>query len=241
MFTGYGRIYPSILNFIQTNFWWIINTIWQAIVSNIKSLVGLTFFGPLILLIVFYKNFSRKFLPILFFCSAIFLTFSITWSIFAEPERHLAMVFVLGLIPLFALVKGKYTRDPFFILIVLLMLVVYLGFDVHRIIWSRTVEMQTDNWSYQSRKTSYDYLKNHTNPNSIVASSNPWMITLFAVRPSIMLGTNIDSKNYCKFISQYKISYFLTSDSSLEKTLNREATFILNDQSLLLYKTRVCE
>jgi 4-amino-4-deoxy-L-arabinose transferase-like glycosyltransferase len=227
MFTGYGRIYPSILNFIQTNFWWIINTIWQAIVSNIKSLVGLTFFGPLILLIIFYKNFSRKFLPILFFCSAIFLTFSITWSIFAEPERHLAMVFVLGLIPLFALVKGKYTRDPFFILIVLLMLVVYLGFDAHRIIWSRTVEMQTDNWSYQSRKTSYDYLKNHTNPNSIVASSNPWMITLFAVRPSIMIGTNIDSKNYCKFISQYKISYFLTSGSSLEKTLNREATFAL--------------
>lgn len=241
MFTGYGRTYPNVLSFIQTNFWWIINTIWQAVVANVKSLVGLTFFGPLILLAIFYKNFSAKFLPILFFCFAIFLTFSITWSVFAEPERHLAIVFGLGLIPLFALVKGKYTRDPFFILIVLLMLVVYLGFDVHRIFWSRTVEIQTDAWSYQSRKITYDYLKNNTNKNSIVASSNPWMITLFTIRPSIMLGTNIDNKNYCGFIYQYKISYLLTGDANLEKTLNREATLVLKDQYLSLYKTSVCK
>jgi 4-amino-4-deoxy-L-arabinose transferase-like glycosyltransferase len=241
MFTGYGRIYPSALGFMKTNLGWIINKIWQATVSNIQSLIGLTFFGPLMLLAIFYKNFSRKFLPILFFCFATFLTFTIPWAIFAEPERHLAMVFILGLIPLFALVKGKYTRDPFFILIVLLMLVVYLGFDVHRIVWSRTVEAQTDAWSYQSRKTTYNYLKNHTNKNSIVASTNPWMITLFATRPSIMLGTNINNRNYCGFISQYKISYLLTGDTNLEKTLNREAVFVLKDQYLSLYKTSICK
>jgi 4-amino-4-deoxy-L-arabinose transferase-like glycosyltransferase len=241
MFTGFGRIYPSALTFIKTNFWWIINTIWQATITNIQSLVSLTFFGPLILLVIFYKNFSRKFLPILFFCLALFLTFTVTWAVFAEPERHLAMVFVLGLIPLFYLVKGKYTRNPFFILIVLLMLVVYLGFDMHRIVWSRTTEMQTDAWSYQSRKTTYDYLKTHTGQNSIIASTNPWMITLFAYRPSIMLGTNINDKNYCKFIYQYKISYLLTSDTNLEKTLNREAAFILKDQSFSLYRTSICK
>jgi 4-amino-4-deoxy-L-arabinose transferase-like glycosyltransferase len=241
MFTGYGRTYPSSIDFIQKNFLWILNAIWQAIITNVKSLVGLTFFGPLTLLAIFYKNFSRKFLPILFFISAIFLTFSVTWAIFSEPERHLVMVFALGLIPLFALVKGKYTRDPFFILVVLLMLVVYLGFDIHRIVWSRTVEGQTDAWNYQTRKTTYDYLKNHTSQNSIVASTNPWMITLFAMRPSIMLGTNIDNKNYCKFISQYKISYLLTSDANLEKTLDREARLVLKDQSFLLFKTPVCK
>jgi len=241
MFTGFGRTYPSALTFIHNNFWWILNAIWQAIITNVKSLVGPTFFGPLVLLVIFYKNFSRKFLPILFFILAIFLTFTVTWAIFSEPERHFALVFVLGLIPLFALVKGKYTRNPFFILIVLLMLVVYLGFDVHRIVWSRTTEMQTDAWSYQSRKITYDYLKNHTSENSIIASTNPWIITLFATRPSIMLGTNIDSKNYCQFISQYKISYLLTSDTNLEKTLNREAALVLNDHSLLLYKTAVCK
>ena len=241
MFTGYGRSYPSVSNFVQANFWWIANAIWQTMVENVKSLVGLTCFGPLALLIIFYKNFSRKFLPIIFFCLAIFLTFTIPWSIFSEPERHLVLVFVLGLIPLFALVKGKYTRDPFFILIILLMLVVYLGLDVHRIFWSRTVEMKTDTWSYQSRKTTYDYLKKQTGQNSIIASTNPWMITLFTMRPSIMLGTNIDSKKYCKFISQYKISYLLTSDAKLEETLNRKAALALKDESFLLYKTPVCK
>ncbi len=241
MLTGYGRIYPTTLSFIHNNFWWIVNVVWQAITTNVKSLFGLTFFGPLILLAVFYKNFPRKFFPILFFCLAIFLTFSLTWAVFSEPERHLAIVFILGLIPLFALVKGKYTRNPFFILLVLSMLVVYLGFDIHRIVWSRTVEGQTDAWSYQSRKITYDYLINHTALNSIVASTNPWMVTLFATHPSIMLGTNINNKNYCQFISQYKISYLLTSDSNLEKTLNREGVLKLKDQGLLLYKTPVCK
>jgi hypothetical protein len=241
MFTGYERVYPSTLSFVKTNFWWIVNAIWQGTISNLKSLVSPTTFGPLILLLIFYKNFSRKFLPILLFILAIFLTFSFTWAVFADSERHLAMIFVLGLIPLFALVKGKYTKNPFFILIVLLVLVVYLGFDVHRIVWSRTVEVQTDAWSYQARKTTYDYLKNHTDQSSIVASNNPWMITLFSMRPSIMLGTNIDSKNYCKFISQYKISYVLTSDAKLTETLNKKATFVLKDQSLSLFKTVVCK
>jgi hypothetical protein len=67
------------------------------------------------------------------------------------------------------------------------------------------------------------------------------MITLFAIRPSIMLGTNIDNKNYCGFISQYKISYLLTGDINLEKTLNREAAFVLKDQYLSLYKTPICK
>jgi hypothetical protein len=67
------------------------------------------------------------------------------------------------------------------------------------------------------------------------------MITLFALRPSIMLGTNIDSKNYCRFISQYKVSYILTGDINLEKALNREAVFVLKDQYLSLYKTSTCE
>jgi len=241
MFTGYGRTYPSALSFIQTNFWWILNSIRQGTVSNVKSLIGITFFGPLILFSIFYKNFSRKFLPFLLFSLAIFLTFSVTWSVFSEPERHLAIVFILGLIPLFSLIKEKQTRKPFFILIILLTLVVYLGFDIHRIVWSRTIEARTDAWSYQARKTTYEYLKNHTSSNSIIASTNPWMITLFSMRPSIMLGTNIDNKNYCKFISQYKISYLLTSDVKFKETLNKEAAFILKDQSLSLYKTSVCK
>lgn len=241
MLTGYGKTYPSALGFIQNNFWWIANSIWQAIVSNVKSFIDITTFGPLMLFLIFYKNFPRKLLPVLIFILAIFLTFSFTWAVFADPERHLALVFILGLIPLFALVKGKYTKDPFFILIVLLMLVVYLGFDVHRIVWSRTVEGQTDAWSYQTRKTTYDYLKTHTSSDSIIASTNPWMITLFSNRSSILLGTNIDNKNYCKFISQYKISYLMTSDTKLEQTLNREAIFVLKDQSFLLFKTSVCK
>jgi hypothetical protein len=77
--------------------------------------------------------------------------------------------------------------------------------------------------------------------NSIVVSTNPWMIILFAMRPSIMIGTNIDNKNYCKFISQYKISYLLTSDANLEKTLDREARLVLKDQAFLLFKTSVCK
>jgi len=67
------------------------------------------------------------------------------------------------------------------------------------------------------------------------------MIILFAMRPSIMIGTNIDNKNYCKFISQYKISYLLTSDANLEKTLDREARLVLKDQAFLLFKTSVCK
>ena len=67
------------------------------------------------------------------------------------------------------------------------------------------------------------------------------MITLFTIRPSIMLGTNIDNKNYCGFIYQYKISYLLTGDANLEQTLNREATLVLKDQYLSLYKTSICE
>jgi len=240
MLTGFGRIYPTSLNFINNNFWWILKTISQQITSNFQSLINLTFFGPLVLLAIFYKNFSKKFLPILLFIIAIFLTFSLTWSIFSEPERHLVLVFALGLIPLFSLVKGKYSKDPFFILLVLSMLVVYLGFDVHRIFWSRAVEGQTDAWSYQSRKITYDYLKIHTDSNSIVATTNPWMITLFAMRPSIMLGTNIDDKNYCKFISQYKISYVLNNDAKLGSVLNRKAKFILKDHSLMLFKTELC-
>jgi hypothetical protein len=56
-----------------------------------------------------------------------------------------------------------------------------------------------------------------------------------------MLGTNINNRNYCGFISQYKISYLLTGDTNLEKTLNREAVFVLKDQYLSLYKTSICK
>jgi len=62
------------------------------------------------------------------------------------------------------------------------------------------------------------------------------MITLFSVRPSIMLSSTVTKNNYCEFSTQYKVSYILSSDENLNQVLSKKEKFEFKDQGASLYK-----
>jgi hypothetical protein len=235
MWDGYGKSYPSPFSFISQNLSWVSIAIIRMCITNIKSILG---FGFLSLLSILYlsldKKLLRKYSALLLFSLFDFATYSIIWSQFAEPERHLMPIFPLLLLPLGSVWKHLSFRK-FALLLFSLTMVLYILLDVHRIQWANATEPHLDNWGYGDKKATYEWIQKNTAPQSIIATSNPPLLYLFTERPVVLLPHFSSKKLLQKFIAQYHVTYVLVHKS--ERTqLPSNAQGVYQDASYTLYR-----
>lgn len=216
MWQGYLTVFPTPWSFVTSNTAWIVHSVISQFIINIKSLLAFPFFGLLSLafLLVKIKD-LKQFLPFILFGFLMLINFTVFWSAFSDPERHLSLMFMVLLFPLFKIVHRSGVRKFIFILLVFISLSIYIPYDLHRITWARTEEKVSDAWSGENKKEMYDWVRRNTERNDIIASPNPWLVNLNTERPSILYPTNIsDRKKLSKFLMDYNVEYIIVDQKS---------------------------
>lgn len=214
MATGYGKVFPSAIAFVSNNVFWIIERFFQLMWGNILWLIGLSYFG---LLSVFYLFFIKRelwkyFGVCLLFAFLIVVNYSIFWSAFLAADRYLGLVFMLVLIPIgYAVSMVKHTKKIVAVSMILLMLGVYVAYDIHRINWARTVDSFSEIWRVSLKHDMYAFLNTQTEKDIIIASPNPHMIYLYTNRSSVLLPNTFSSEEQLKkFMHEYNVDYVIT-------------------------------
>lgn len=239
MWEGYGKSFPNSITFVKNNFSWILISVTKLLIYNIKSLASLPFLG--FLTIIYFlrtRDILRGHKPLFLFSLFYLITLSIIWSGYAEPERHFIIIYPLLLLPLFLIFK-KPTFKSVAVILFSMTFVIYMVFDVHRVLWTRTIEPHIDNWGVENKKNIYGWLKNNTQPQNIIASSNPWMTYLFTDRPSIILPVLTRDYDVEKFIKEYHVDYVLTQYG--EKSIfKKTATVVYINNGVGIYCYAPC-
>lgn len=239
MWEGFGRTFPSTETFIVNNSHRIIGMITNSILENISNLFKLGSVGILSLLYFFVdKKTWKKFWPFLIFSLLVVLIPSVVWSMFSEPERHYSTIFPFLIMPILALFKNEKFRKVF-ILLTILTLAIYSFFDFHRLAWSNAEEIQTDSWNYIHRSKVFEWIKKNTQPQSIIASPNPWLVEFYTRRPSALLPTNLEKNKLLeKYISQYKIDYFVVEDKNYVSFFEKYFGLKFTAESVWIFSTK---
>jgi len=211
---GYGVTFPSPIVFIKNNLIWIMQQEILIFRDNINSLLYFDWFGPLavFLLLVFLPSTWKKFKILYIYAFIIILVYTSAWSALFERSRHFTATYLLLLIPLsFAFEKLAQKKVFIAIVIIASILIPYLIFDVHRIIWSRTVEtIAAEDWGPINRKKEFEWIDKNISKNDIISSTNPEMVYLFTDRPGINTPTMLNNNNYFAYVNKYHVKYFLT-------------------------------
>lgn len=236
---GFEKIYPPVFTFIIDNFSWTVMKIFNNFIYNLKSLINFAFLGPLIfVLLLSLKNFKR-FMPLLCFSFSVLVFFSVVWSAFSEPERHLIPVYQFLLLPIFAISQKIHFNRVIFIICLIFTFLAYFMLDFHRLNWARELESKTDPWGPHQKRQVYQWIINHTNKGDIIASPNPWLVYLFTERPSILLPANLDSnKKYQRFIDTFNVNCLIAENKSYYKLLNEKAVLDYKAKDLRIYSIK---
>jgi hypothetical protein len=231
MGAGYGKIFPTPIEFIINNIHWIISEIVKLFFLYLKALAGFGFLGLLTisLIFLFKREVLSKFKMYLVIALLIIINYSIFWSAFSVPDRHIALSFILLLFPIGYIIQSvNHKKQIFLLVLVFLTIIIYTVYDIHRIHWAKNIEPFTEIWRVTEKHNLYAFINNHTDKNAIIASPNPAMIYLYTQRPSLLLPYNINDKNiFEKFIKEYNVSYLIT-----EKTLQFKSNQIHKVQTL---------
>jgi len=209
MASGFNRIFPSPEEFIKTNFPHFPPLVLNEIVRNLRALIDPAFLGPLIFGFFWLrlKN-LKKLVPLLVMAMVTLIVFSLTWSAFPDPERHLSPVFIMLVLPLLTLFLEK--PKLIFKGIFILAFAFYLILDLHRIDWARNQEAKLDFWNQKRREVLDNWFQKNSSESAIIASQNPWLVYLATQRPTILLPDNLFEKdNLTLFKNQYRAEYLV--------------------------------
>lgn len=236
MTDGFGKKFPSSFSFISKNLFWVISAIGIGFKNYLIQLLGFTFLGPLSLVYILnFKKIPKKFLPIISFSLILFLTIVFVWALFPEPERHLSLSFILLLIPIFYFFEEKFLIKFLFVLTIF----IYLGFDLHRIYWARNIESKQFNEEYKVNKNIYDWVKNNTTKDSVIANNDPWKFYFYTQRPSILIPNKLIT-HYCEFYDLFKPD-FIVSDNKLFSGLKKYGNIKFKENGLYILNLKSCK
>lgn len=207
--SGYGSVLPSAFDFIKNNYSWIFLKVLENILLNIKSIIGFSYLG---FLSIFLIKWQKKFWPIYFFSVFTVLLYASMWSAIFERERHFIPIYLLLLIPILYFID-KHRKNLIVWILVFITFASYVAFDIHRIVWARSIDPVVDVWSKSDRSEIYSWIKNNTNILDIISSTNPLMVNLWTERPGIITPREIINDGvYFKYINQFKIRWFLVDE-----------------------------
>lgn len=230
---GYGNVLPSPITFVHDNFLWILEQEPRVFIGNLNSLVYFDYFGPFLflLLVLFCKQTWKKFSIFYIYAIFIFLLYTSAWSALFERSRHFTSTFLLLLIPLayiLEIVAKKNMKIAFVILVVTFL--PYLFFDMHRIVWARTVDTAPlDRVGPIMRNEEYTWIKNNVKKDDVVSNDNAEMLYLFTDCASIVTPNSLNQKNYSAYIHYYHVKYFVLEIPNrfpfIEKMTKLKASF----------------
>jgi hypothetical protein len=236
-FTGMKNFNPQLVTiptFIISNSSFIIRRQLQLLVGHLKSLISFPWLGLLFPLAFFPSlKFIRQTIPLAIFGSLSFILIIATWAIIAEPERMLLIPFIFMLLySLKVLSKIKSPKIAF--LIIFITLSSYLAYDLHRLYWARVKDVPAQNFPHNQQLISW--LKTHTQSTDIIASPDPWLISLTTSQPSIMLPQNLNANNIDEFINTYQINYIISSQNPLWQNSRFSTLFTTDPPSFSVYQ-----
>jgi hypothetical protein len=202
---------PSITTFIRANLGWIFQQQLKNLGLHFRSLISLTWLGLLFPFIFFSsRRFLQRHFFLVIFGLASFALVVFTWAIFAEPERMLFIPFVTFL-PFCLEGLSRVKSRRLISLILLITLISYLGYDSHRLIWAKWQDVPAQNFPYN--QTLAKWFKTQTSAEAVIASPDPWLISLTTARPSLMLPKDLNQDNCQEFIQTYQVDYLLSEQT----------------------------
>lgn len=191
------RKLSSPLFFIQHNYPILIQKIMDLNNGNLRTLLGLKYLSLLSIIFVISllrtkAKIYRLLLPLFLFLLFDYIVQTASWAVASQPERHLALIYILLIVTIFSLVE-KTVSQKIVVGIVGITLVIYLIFTVHSLWWviSRGPGGLYENDSDPARH----WIKEYTDPHAIIATHDPWTMYLVTGRPSIMLPREFPSKS----------------------------------------------
>lgn len=237
--SGFQKQFPSPLQFIAGNISWIINAIFNKVYGNLLYLLDFAFFGPLLFLLFILSIKKMKiFFPIILFGFFVFVNYSVIWSAYSNPERHLIIVYMCLILPSFTLLTINQKLKYITLLFITVTLFAYTAFDIHRILWIRNTEQPIGRQLYKLKEPVYSWIINNTKKNDIIASWGPHGIYFYTKRPSIILPDNLDKSGYYKtFVKQYGVKYFVIEKSQYTNVFNQKAKLTFEKNGIWIYRT----
>lgn len=229
---GYGKTFPPAWKFISENFFWVGRAVGETTLKHLESFLKFDGLGLLGILGFFgiRKNFA-KFKQIMIFCFTSFMVYSVMWSAIFERARHFIPIYFLLMIPVLVFIDS-HQKSVLVRRVLLVVAIIYLVFDLHRIAWARNVDTKIDNWSPAQKGQLYRWLKNNTSRQEIVAGVDPMLLNLFVDRPAILLPKN----NIDRFIDQYKVKYVLVDDSRRVSEFENRFRLVMETDGVKVYE-----
>jgi hypothetical protein len=231
--------YPTPFTFITHNYPAIIQEIIQNIKDNGLSFIGLRFLGivtvfPFLFFIKKYtptRSIVIKILPVIIFSIGMFGVVVSTWSVFSQPERHIALVYIFSVFSVFVLARTTRLKQILSVVTVI-MLCLYLVLDVHQYLWLRP---SVGDLETKESQPVYTWIRTHTNKNAIIASRNPAFFYLYADRPTILIPTKLPTKGnnpavLDNYVKQYHIQYFYLENGDLNDYITKRGKLMIKDK-----------
>lgn len=238
---GYGRTFPTPLQFVQNNFFWTTNAVVSTFITHLTSLFDKGFLGIMGTLLFFsVKYWSRKIFPLLIFVGLTLVLYGLMWSAMFERARHFILAYLILLIPIAVFsekVKLRWQR-----MVVWSILIgsigLYVLLDLHRIEWSKNRDPKIDTWSYLAAPQLYDWIKKNTKSTDIISSSDPMLVNLFSGRPTIITPKTIfQDKPIEEYVKKYHVSYFITNVPDQIEFLAKHEAFVTKAGEFWIFKT----
>ncbi len=240
--------FPSPLVFIQNNFLAITTRIAQNNIENFLSLVGFRFLSTLsiIPLLFLYKRFRPtrllfvSILPVLLFSLFLFLIVTFTWSVFFQPERHIALTYMFSVFLFFVLTNR--IRQLVYVASAIT-LCIYLIFDVHQLLWIRKSIGSLEETKSQPM---YSWIRKNTEKDGIIASRDTSFLYLYTGRPVILIPLKLpneydDTAILDEYVKKYQIKYFYVREHDLEKYLTKKGILLRSEENEKFYCVTHCQ
>lgn len=235
----YKVVYPSPFNFIQNNMGWIIKQVVLIIYGFLKNIADFRMLGLFSLPILLWpKRFFRIHFLFLAISIVVLVTYSVLWSAIFDSSRHFFLVFLLLLFISFLNLEG-YRMKKVGIFLALLTLIIYITFDIHRIVWARSA-VNLNPWTNQSNKV-YIWINKVVADKYIISTSAPHYVNYFTNNPTAQFPKNIkDISIYNKYVSEYGICYFVINKNEKKYLPEKFLEIKYNDENALVLKDKRC-
>jgi len=132
-----------------------------------------------------------------------------TWGLVLDAPRYLVLTDALIILTAFG-IAGE-SRSRLIKTALLISLVFYLVFDVHRLVWARNGF--DANWQGRDINRVLTALRNRTGPEKLVASPNPAMVDAKIDRPGVVLPFNLDDGLLRVYLVQYQPGAIIMSEN----------------------------
>lgn len=223
--------------FVSQNLFLILGKILTVFGYSLRNLFNLASLGITVVFLIGSTRYWRKFWPFFYFSIATIFAYSLMWSAIFEAERHFVLVFSLLLIPIGYFLERK-VPWKLTLIAVFVNLVVFGGYDVHRINWARNVDTKIDNWDERKKGAAFDWIRRQTKSGDIVAGVDPWLVNLFTKRPTVRLPSDLFEAKPATFEREYRVKYYVVDDPRVAKKLLIDHTMSWNEGEVFVIRSK---